>query len=309
MLIVHGYERVPEAAKGTVLAIGNFDGVHKGHQALIEVAKKSAQRDGRRAGVLLFEPHPREFFKPSEPHFRLCSLAETLEILDGFGVDVAIVLPFDAALARLEGGEFVERVLVNALAVHHVVVGYHFFYGRNRSGSVETLRAAGTRLGFAVTVVEPVAEGGDVFSSTSIRLKIAEGNVRAAASDLGRPWRVKGTVVGGARRGTGMGFPTANVPLRPGTTLGHGIYAVRVTLDGQHLEGAAYLGTRPTFDDGAPVLEVFLFDFSGDIYGHEIEVSFIDRVRGDRKFSGVDELIAQMQADCAKAREILALTG
>ncbi len=288
-----------------MLALGNFDGLHRGHQALIAKVRAIAIDTGKPSGVLLLEPHPRAFFKPNEPYFQLMSLEEKLEVLDDLGLDLAVVLPFGAELSGLTATEFISDVLVDGLGVSHVVVGYHYFFGKARSGTVETLREAGLKAGFGVTVLDPVSEAGDVFSSTAIRLKLAEGNVRAAADALGRPWRVIGPVVGGAKRGTGMGFPTANVPMRPGTTLGHGIYAVRVRLEGQDLKGAAYLGTRPTFDNGAPVLEVFLFDFDGDLYGKTIEVSFIEKIRGDRKFSSAEDLIVQMDADCRRAREIL----
>lgn len=306
MRLVHGSDAVPPDAKGAVLALGNFDGVHRGHQALIGRAIADAKRSGRPSGVLLFEPHPRAFFQPDAPHFRLTPLDEKLAVLEGLGLDVAIVLPFDAKLAALDAGRFIEEILVGALAVAEIVVGYHFFFGRNRGGSVETLKAAGAAHGFSVTVVEPVAERGEPFSSTAIRLLLAEGDVRGAAAALGRAWRVKGPVIGGAKRGTGLGFPTANVALPKGTALGHGIFAVRVLLDGRALDGAAYLGTRPTFDDGMPVLEVFLFDFDEAIYGRTIEVSFIDKVRDDRKFASAEELVRQMEEDCAKARDILA---
>jgi riboflavin kinase/FMN adenylyltransferase len=167
------------------------------------------------------------------------------------------------------------------------------------------MREAGAKHGFGVTVVSPVAEGGEVFSSSAIRLELAQGDVRGAAQRLGRPWRVAGRVVGGAKRGTGLGFPTANVPLARGAALAHGVYAVRVFAGAESHAGAAYLGTRPTFDDGMPVLEVFLFDFDGDLYGREIEVEFADFLRPDRRFDTVEALKAQMAADCARAREIL----
>jgi len=308
MHVVHGTERVPPEARGAVLALGNFDGVHRGHQALIGHALAEAKRLGRPAGVLLFEPHPREFFHPGAAHFRLTTLDEKLAVLGEMGLDLAVVVPFDAGLASLDAGRFIEDILVGALGVAHVVVGYHFFFGRNRGGSSETLRVAGETHGFGVTVVEPVADRGEPFSSTAIRLALAEGDVKGAAELLGRSWSVKGPVIGGAQRGTGLGFPTANVALPKGTALGHGIFAVRVKLDGRPLMGAAYLGTRPTFDDGMPVLEVFLFDFDERIYGRDIEVSFIDKVRDDRKFASAEELVRQMEADCAKARAILAST-
>ena len=307
MLVVRGLDHVPPEALSAVVAIGNFDGVHKGHQALIAAAVDAARKTGCRAGALLFEPHPREYFRPAEDHFHLTSLDRKLRVLEGLGLDLAVVLAFDSALANLDAEAFIEQVLVKGLRVSHVVVGYHFFFGRNRGGTTEMLRKAGEHAGFGVTVVGPVADSGEVFSSTAVRLKLAEGNVKAAAEDLGRPWSVEGKVVGGAKRGTGLGFPTANIPMPKGTALGHGIYAVRVTLDGnKKLDGAAYLGTRPTFDNGMPVLEVFLFDFDGDIYGHSIEVTFVDHIRPDRKFDTSDELVAQMNADVARAREILA---
>lgn len=306
MMIVNGYRSVPPEAKRAALALGNFDGVHRGHQVLIERAAAEGARLGCPSGALVFDPHPSAFFRPGEPHFRLTTLEEKLELFETMGLDVAVVLAFDAALAKLEAEEFIETILVDALHVSHVVVGYHFFFGHNRSGSAETLRQFGETHGFGVTVVEPVADRGRPFSSTDIRLQLAEGNVRIAAEALGRPWRVKGPVIGGAKRGTGLGFPTANVALPKGTALGHGIYAVRVRLDSTMLSGAAYLGTRPTFDDGMPVLEVFLFDFDGEIYGREIQVSFIEKVRDDRRFASAEDLVAAMQTDCAKAREILA---
>ena len=306
MQVVHGYRDVPQAARGAVLAIGNFDGVHRGHQALIKAAADEARRLGAPAGALIFEPHPREFFHPEEPHFRLTPLKEKLQIFEALGLDLAIVLDFDAELAGLSAEHFIARVLVKGLAVRHVVIGYDFFFGRNRGGTPETMRLAAGELGFGITVVAPVAEDGEAFSSSAIRVHLAQGDVKGAARLLGRWWRVGGSVVGGAKRGVGLGFPTANVPLPRGTGLGHGIYAVRAYLSGERYDGAAYLGTRPTYDDGMPVLEVFLFGFDGDLYGRDIGVEFIDFVRADRKFDTSEALIAQMEADCARAKEILA---
>jgi riboflavin kinase/FMN adenylyltransferase len=305
MQVVHGYSDVPQAARGAVLAIGNFDGVHRGHQALIGTAVETARALGAPAGVLVFEPHPREFFHPEEPHFRLTPLEEKLAIFDELGLDLAVVLAFDADLAALAADAFIERVLVAALGVRHVVVGHDFFFGKDRTGTPETLQAAADRLGFGLTILAPVAEDGEVFSSSAIRLRLAQGDVKGAARMLGRWWRTSGEVVGGAKRGMGLGFPTANVPLPRGTALGHGIFAVRSYIGAECYDGAAYLGTRPTYDDGMPVLEVFLFDFDGDLYGREIGVEFIDFVRGDRKFASSEALIAQMETDCARARDIL----
>lgn len=309
MLVVQGAAHVPKEARGAVLAIGNFDGVHRGHQALLRAAVAEAKRRNAKSGAMVFEPHPREHFHPNEPHFHLTPLNEKLRLLRAMGLDLTVVLPFDAALASLPAEAFIERVLVAGLGVSHVVIGYDFFFGKGRGGNPETIRKAGQEMGFGVTVVEPVAEDGEVFSSSSVRLKLAQGDVKSAAHDLGHWWRVVGKVVGGAKRGTGLGYPTANVPMPKGTALGHGIYAVRVHLGQEAHDGAAYLGTRPTFDDGKPVLEVFLFDFDGDLYGHEIEVEFIDFIRADRRFDGMEALKAQMALDVARAREILASTA
>ncbi|HWK38502.1 MAG TPA: bifunctional riboflavin kinase/FAD synthetase [Hyphomicrobium sp.] len=306
MLVVHGYRDVPPEARGAALAIGNFDGVHRGHQALLRAAAEVGRELGAAAGALIFEPHPRAFFHPEEPHFRLTPLPQKLSLFEAAGLDLAVVLPFDAELAALTAEEFIARIIVGALAARHVVIGHDFYFGRNRGGTPDTMREAGARDGFGVTVIPPVAEDGEVFSSSSTRLHLAQGDVRGAARLLGRKWSVAGQVVGGAKRGTGLGFPTANIPLPKGTSLGHGIYAVRVRIGNEHHDGAAYLGTRPTYDNGMPVLEVFLFDFDGDLYGRTIEVEFIDFIRADRKFHSSEELVVQMQIDIARARDILA---
>jgi riboflavin kinase/FMN adenylyltransferase len=310
MLVVRGKGTgdgdVPAAARGAVLAIGNFDGVHRGHQALIADVKCRAAALGAPAGVMVFEPHPREFFQPTEPHFHLTPLPLKLACLDELGLDLAAVLKFDKAFAALSADEFIERTLVGMLAPRHVVIGYDFFFGKGRAGTPDTMRAAGGRLGFGVTVVAPVAEDGEVFSSTAIRLKLAQGDMHGATASLGRLWRVSGKVIGGARRGTGLGFPTANIALEPGTALAHGIYAVWAEVDGVRHAAAAYLGTRPTFDNGAPVLEVFLLDFDGDLYGRELSVAFVEHLRADRRFDSIELLKAQMQVDCDAARRVLA---
>jgi riboflavin kinase/FMN adenylyltransferase len=307
MQIVEGYGHVPADARGAVLAIGNFDGVHRGHQALIAAAVAEARSLGAQAGALIFEPHPREFFHPEEPHFHLTSVAQKLAIFEQLGLDLAAILPFDRELASLSAEDFIARVLVEGLDARHVVIGHDFFFGKGRSGTPETMREAAQRLGFGITIVAPVAAEGDVFSSSAIRLRLAQGDVKGAAGMLGRWWRAGGTVVGGARRGTGLGFPTANLPLPRGTVLGHGIYAVRAYTEGRQYDGAAYIGTRPTYDNGMPVLEIFLFGFDGELYGRNLEVEFIDFVREDRKFASSDELVAQMQVDCARAAEMLAV--
>ncbi|MFM9943296.1 MAG: bifunctional riboflavin kinase/FAD synthetase [Hyphomicrobiaceae bacterium] len=311
MHVFHGYDHIPRELRGAALAIGNFDGVHRGHQALIERARERAQASSRRgaahlAGVMMFEPHPREFFHPERPHFRLTTLPQKLALLERYELDVAVVIPFDHRLASMTAEEFIEQVLVAGLGVRHVVIGYDFLFGKGRSGSAEDIRRAGADMGFGVSVIAPIGEGGEVFSSSAIRAEIAHGDVKGAAEMLGHWWAVRGKVVGGFKKGTGMGFPTANIHLPKATILAHGIYAVFVDVQDKRHQGAAYLGTRPTFDNGPPVLEIFLLDFDGDLYDREIEVSFVDFIRGDQRFEGMEALMAQMTKDCDKARQILA---
>lgn len=306
MRVVEGYERVPAELKGGVVAIGNFDGVHRGHQALIASAAREARRLGAPSGALVFEPHPRSYFQPDKPLFRLSPLPRKLVLLDAMGLDMTAVLAFDGALAGLPADDFVARVLVAGFAVRHVIVGYDFHFGKGRSGSPRMLLETGQRLGFGVTIVDPVTGGGEAFSSSRIRAALAQGDVAAAAEVLGYRWRIAGEVVGGAKRGTGLGFPTANITLPVGTELGHGIYAVSVHAAGTRHAGAAYYGSRPTFDDGAPVLEVFLLDFDGNLYGQIIEVEFVGFVRPDAQFPSGDALATQMARDCETARSMLA---
>ena len=311
MQVFNGYSNVPAELRGCALAIGNFDGVHRGHQALLLETQAQARRLDSRAGAMVFEPHPRAFFRPHEPLFALTTLAEKLRLFAALQLDFAAVIAFDAELAGMPPDTYADRVLVEGFGVRHVVIGYDFYFGKGRAGTPDTMRQLGAGRGFGVTVIAPVAEAGEVFSSSAVRARLAAGDVRGAAVELGHWWRVRGSVTGGAKRGTGMGYPTANITLAPGSALGHGIFAVRVHLEesggGQRtLQGAAYFGQRPTFDNGAPVLEVFLFDFDGDLYGRTIEVEFIGFVRPDQRFRDMDELIVQMDKDCARARVLLA---
>ena len=307
MQVVHGHTHVPVNVRGAVVAIGNFDGVHRGHRALIREAVTKAKTLERASGVMMFEPHPREFFQPNETLFRLTPLNRKLKLIESLGIKVAFVEQFDAHFAALTATEFIERVLVAGLGVAHVIIGYDFYFGNKRGGNPELIVKLGQEMGFGVTVVPPVAELGEAFSSSSVRLHLAQGDVKGAARILGDNWHVAGKIVGGAHRGTRMGYPTANIPMPKGTVLGHGIYAVKANVDGVTHTAAAYLGTRPTFDDGLPVLEVYLIDFKGDLYGHDMAVEFIDFIRGDRKFHSPEELIRQMDEDVARVRAVLAL--
>ena len=306
MLILNRTSNPPAEARKSAIAIGNFDGVHRGHRVLLDTARSVARAKAVPSAAMLFEPHPRELFQPDKPHFRLTPLPRKLTLLAAQGLDVAVVIAFDRSFASLSAEAFIAEVLVRDLAVSHVVVGYDFQFGKGRTGTPALLKDAGARMGFGVSVVEPVGVAGQVYSSSAIRACLAKGDVRRAGGMLGHWWRVAGTVVGGAKRGTGLGFPTANLALPDGVELGYGIFAVRVWLDGQCHLAAAYNGTRPTFDNGKPVLEVFLLDFDGNLYGREIEVEFVDFIREDRKFDSMDAIKAQMAADCDVARQVLA---
>jgi riboflavin kinase/FMN adenylyltransferase len=306
MDIVRSWREAPPDQKGAVLAIGNFDGVHRGHQAVLGVAKAIAAAEGRRTGAVIFEPHPREFFAPDRPFFRLTPLPVKLELLEALGLDVVFVLPFDRALADLSADAFAADVLGSTFGARHVVVGYDFVYGKGRTGTVTHLAATGEALGYGVDVVEPVQlEGTTVFASSAIREHLSKGRVREAAEQLGYWWRARGAVAHGAGRGQGLGFPTVNFKLLPGQDVSHGIYAMRVHHAGGRHDAAGYVGPRPTFGAGEPALEAFLFDFSGDLYDQAIEVEFIDFIRPDQTFPSGEALAAQMEKDCNAARAVL----
>ena len=312
MHVLTDFAGVPDVWRGAAFAIGNFDGVHRGHQVIIGAAREAAARLNCKAGAIIFEPQPPEFFRPGQPLFRITLLAEKLRLLEAEGLDLAVVLKFDAALASMPAERFIEDVLVRGLGARHIAVGYDFHFGRKRGGTAATLEAHAAAGGYSVTVIAPQTHAGvaaaQVYSSTEIRNLLAAGDVRAAANWLGHWWRVEGTVVDGDKRGSGLGFPTANIRLDPRQMFGHGIYAARVLADGAWHGAAAYLGTRPTYDNGAPVLEVFLLDFSGNLYGKTIAVELIERLRGDEAFTTIEALKARMQQDCARARAILAET-
>jgi riboflavin kinase/FMN adenylyltransferase len=289
-----------------VVAIGNFDGVHRGHQAVIAAARRRATLLERKAAALTFEPHPRSFFRPQEPLFRLTDERNKLRLLAATGLDGAIVLRFDAALAALSAEDFVKRILLDKLAVAGVAIGFDFHFGANRSGSPDYLAAAGARQGFAVDIVPRFEDQGRRISSGPIRAALAAGHIGDATEMLGYPWFVSGEVVHGDKRGRELGYPTANLRLDPDCGLRHGIYAVRVAVGDRRYDGVASFGRRPMFDIGTVLLEIFLFDFSGDLYGQTIDVAFIDWIRPEMKFDTVDDLVRRMDDDCRIARATLA---
>ena len=300
----------PLPAAGAVAAVGNFDGVHLGHARLIEIARGEAARNGRAAAVLTFEPHPREFFRPDDPSFRLTPEPVRLKILRALGIEIVFVRLFDAELAGTSAATFVSRILAEELGLSGVVVGTDFHFGRGREGTATVLRDLAGQAGLAARFADPVEQDGAPVSSSRIRTTLEAGEIRVANRLLGHRWFVAGEVVHGEKRGRTLGFPTANVALPPGTRLAHGIYAVRVAVaPGIIHGGVASFGRRPTFDNGAPLLETFLFDFSGDLYGRHIEIEFLDWIRGEERFETADDLVQAMERDADRARSVIGTAG
>jgi riboflavin kinase/FMN adenylyltransferase len=308
-VVVHGDALPDHALKGAVVAIGNLAGVHRGHRAVIAAALARADSLRRPAAALTFEPHPRSVFRPDEALFRLTDERAKLRLLAATGLNGAMVLRFDAALAGLSAEDFVARILVERFAVAGVAIGFDFHFGLNRAGSPAYLAAQGARHGFTVDIVPRFEDEGRPVRSGPIRAALAAGRVVEAAELLGYPWFVSAEVVHGDKRGRELGYPTANLRLDPACGLKHGVYAVRVGLGERRYDGVANFGRRPMFDQGTVLLEAFLFDFSGDLYGEVIDVAFIDWIRPELKLDSVDALVRRMDEDSALARAALARAG
>lgn len=310
MQVIRGYRDLRHDQRGAAAAVGNFDGVHRGHQALIAQAARAGAGLGAPTGVVTFEPHPRRFFQPDAPPFRLTLAAEKARILAALGVERLHELTFDAALAFMEPETFVTEVLAAGLGLRHVVVGENFRFGRARRGDARMLRVLGERLGFSVTIAHLAQGPAGPYSSTAVRVHIEQGRCEEAAALLGRWHAVCGTVIEGDRRGRGLGFPTANLAFGEQIVPRYGIYAARAeVLTGPHAgvrDGVASIGVRPTFGDNAPNFEVHLFDFEGDLYGAEIACGLVSFLRPEWRFDTPEALIAQMHRDAALARHRLA---
>jgi riboflavin kinase / FMN adenylyltransferase len=304
--VIHGEEPLPPALAGAVVAIGNFDGVHRGHRAVIAAARSRARTLGRPAAALTFEPHPRSFFRPHEPLFRLTDENAKLRLFAATGLCGAIVLRFDAELAEPAPESFVNDILLHRLGISGAAVGFDFRFGRNRAGTPDLLAAEGRLRNFTVDVVPAVEIDGRRISSGVIREALAAGHIEEANELLGYPWFVRGRVVHGDKRGRELGYPTANIRLDPACGLRHGIYAVRVGVGDRRYDGVASFGRRPMFDVGTVLLEVFLFDFAGDLYGQVIDVAFIGWIRHELAFASVEELVRCMDEDTRRARAALA---
>ena len=297
---------VPDDLAKGVVAIGNFDGVHQGHRAVLDHALDLARESGAPAWVLSFEPHPRTLFRPEAPVFRLTDADEKARILRALGFDGLAVVDFTREVAAMSARDFVATFLVERLRAAHVVAGYDFHFGRNREGTPDVLRELAEADGMRASLVDEFADDGGAISSSRIRRLLGAGDVATAAQALGRRWSVGGEVVRGAQLGRTLGYPTANI-VPHDIRLAHGIYAVRFRRENDDLhDGVASWGRRPTFDNGPAWLETFLFDFSSDLYGEHATVSFFGHLRGEERFDGADALVAQMRRDEAEARAVLA---
>jgi riboflavin kinase/FMN adenylyltransferase len=301
--LVHGALSIELPA--SVVTLGAFDGVHRGHQALIAEAVSAAKRHGLPAIAYTFDPHPAKVLAPKVAPRTLTSVRERVRLLRSYGIDTVVVEPFDAAFASLTADDWVERYLVARLHPKHVVVGFNFSYGKARGGNPEHLMRSGERHGFSVEVIDPVVIEGMVVSSTRVREFLLEGNVDGAAILLGRPFAITGTVVKGDQRGRTIGFPTANVEPDHELLPEHGVYASRVDIGSSVVDAVTNVGKRPTFGGKQVTVETFLLDWSGDLYGKDLRVELIARLREERRFDGIEPLKAQLARDVENARTVL----
>ena len=297
----------PHGLEGAIYAIGNFDGLHLGHQAVIGRAIAIAKERAAPSALLTFEPHPADFFTGRSVVFRLTPPRDKAAICERLGLTGLVVIRFDATLAAMGAEEFITTILVARLRAAAVVVGWDFHFGKGRSGSPTTLAEAGLRHGFSVEIVPKVENGVGVVSSSIIRKALEGGDLATAARGLGRNYSVSGQVISGQRLGRTLGVPTANIALEPTNKLAHGVYAVTARIEGRAYPAVASFGTRPTIDDGPPLLEVHLLDFDGDLYGREMDVEFIERIRDELKFDSIPSLVTEMMRDKERARAILAV--
>lgn len=307
MIRLDGHDRIEGDLRGGVIALGNFDGFHAGHQAVVGRAVRHAKDEGRPAIVATFDPHPVRFFKPDVPPFRLTTLDQRQELFAAAGADAMLVLPFDAALAATTAEDFITGLLLDRYGAAGVVTGADFVFGKGRGGDVVTLADHARRLGFFTEMVAPVDDSAEVISSSRIREALQAGDCAAATRLLTRPFTVRNVVQHGDKNGRLLGFPTANLEMGQYLRPRYGIYAVTGKLpDGRILKGAANIGIRPSFDPPKELLEPHFFDFAGDLYGQEIDVAFHAFIRPEAKFDDMDALMAQIAADCVAAEALLA---
>ena len=310
--IIDGTHILPSHKQGAILAIGNFDGVHKGHQYILNHAKQIALQNNQATapvGALTFSPHPRAFFNPNAPFFRLTDNIVRAELFEALGVDLLVILEFCQQLAGFTAEEFVEKILVNMLNISHVIVGQDFCFGKKRQGNAVFLQQMGKKYGFEVSVLKQLENQTEIISSSRIRRALEQGEVELASELLGHDWYVNGVVEKGKQLGRTIGFPTANVAMRADCELKHGSYAATLIVDGKAYQGAASYGTRPTVNGVGTKMETFIFDFDQDIYGKPVNVYLHKFIRADEKLDGLEALIAAIEDDVAKIKQYFAENG
>ena len=305
--IIRGWRDLPASQRGAAVAVGAFDGVHRGHQAVIASARAAAERLGAPLGVVSFDPHPRRLFQPEAAPFRLMTADQMARALAPLGVDRLYLIPFDREMAGMTDEEFARRILSEGLGIAHAAVGFDFTFGKGRSGSPEALRTYGESLSFTVSVTDRIDDvSGLKLSSSAVREALKAGDMDRAAAILGRPFAIQGEVIHGDKRGRTIGVPTANVAMGDYMRPAYGVYATRTRLpDGRVIKGVANLGVRPMFEIEQPLLEVWLLDFNESLYGQTLETELVAFLRGEMKFDGLDALKVQIEADAAKARVVL----
>jgi riboflavin kinase/FMN adenylyltransferase len=306
LLIIRHYDDIAPEHRGAVVAIGNFDGVHRGHRLLIDAARARARALGRPTVALTFEPHPRSVLRPDQRFFRLSDERTKLRLLAATGLAGVFVVRFDRALASMPAEAFVHEILIERFGIAGAVIGFNFQFGSRREGTPEFLAAEGARRGFSVDILAQLEDEGRPVSSQAVRAALAGGRVVEAAELLGYPWLISGTVIKGDQRGRALGYPTANVLPDPACGLRHGIYAVRVGVDERRYDGVASYGRRPMYALEQPLLEAFLFDFADDLYGRTIDVALLAFIREEMKFDSAEALVRRMNEDSRIAREALA---
>lgn len=307
MRLIHGWKRLAADERGAAVALGNFDGVHLGHQQVIDDARAAAQRLGAPLGVISFEPHARMHFHPEDPPFRLMNARQLARTVSALGADQLYLLPFGVEMASFTDRQFAQDVLVAGLGVRHVAVGFDITFGAGRTGDPEAMLRYGAEMGFSVSVAAPVGDGGGKISSSAIRESLRAGRPEIARQMMGRPFAIEGVVEKGRQLGRQLGFPTANVPLVDYVAPRFGVYATRTRLaDGRELGGVANIGVNPTTGLVEPRLEVWLFDFDEDIYGETIETDLVAFLRPEEKYASIEIMVAQIHHDAAQARAILA---
>ena len=305
MVIFTSISEITEKLRHPVVTIGNFDGVHLGHREIFRRVRELAQNRDGVSVVITFEPHPLLVLSPGTGVKLIASLREKRSLIEASGIDYLLEIPFDLEFSRLSATQFVERVLVGTLGVECLVIGYDYAFGRGREGNVDLLRQLGQGLSFSVEVLQPISNGATVYSSTAVRKMVNEGDVQGVVAVLGRHYCVTGTVVLGHQRGRGLGFPTANIETENELLPAAGVYAVKVRIGSVLYNGACNIGMNPTFKNDRLSLEVFLFDFDGDLYGQEMSVLFIERLRGEMRFPNPEALKEAIAADVARCKEIL----